>query len=171
MSGRFRFAAIVIASAALITSLTQALVVPVLPALPRDLDISASTASWLVTVTVIVGAVANPLPGRLGDQFGRRRLLLVTIAAFAGGSAVCAVTTDSPCCSSAGRSRAAYSAMPALILDNTPPHQAAAASGVNALARNLGSALGSAVFGAFAGATLPTVTRFTCRDVVERGEG
>ena len=89
-----RFAVLVVAGAALVTSLTQALVVPVLPALPGELGVSAATASWLVTVTVIVGAVANPILGRLGDQLGRRRLLLATIAAFVAGSAICAVTTD-----------------------------------------------------------------------------
>ncbi|WP_249998403.1 MFS transporter [Actinoplanes sp. M2I2] len=93
-AGRFRFAVVVIAGAAFITSLTQALVVPVLPALPRELNVPAATAGWLITVTVIVGAVANPLLGRLGDQLGRRRLLLVAIAAFVVGSVVCAVTTD-----------------------------------------------------------------------------
>jgi predicted MFS family arabinose efflux permease len=93
-SGRFRFAVAVVASAALVTSLTQALVVPVLPALPGELGVSAATASWLVTVTVIVGAVANPILGRLGDQLGRKRVLLATIAAFTVGSVICAVTTD-----------------------------------------------------------------------------
>ena len=92
--GLLRLVALVVASAAFITSLTQALVVPVLPGLPRELGVSASTASWLVTVTVVVGAVANPLLGRLGDQFGRKRLLVLTIGAFALGSLLCAVTSD-----------------------------------------------------------------------------
>ncbi|WP_182524780.1 MFS transporter [Nocardioides dongkuii] len=92
--GRLRLMAFTVASAAFITSLTQALVVPVLPGLPRELGVSASTASWLVTVTVVVGAVANPLLGRLGDQYGRKRMLVLAIGAFVLGSLICAATSD-----------------------------------------------------------------------------
>jgi predicted MFS family arabinose efflux permease len=93
-SSRLRFAALVVASAALITSFTQTLLVPVLPDLPRQLGTTASTSSWLVTITVVVGAVANPLLGGFGDRFGRSRMLLVAIGAFVVGSVLCAVTTD-----------------------------------------------------------------------------
>ncbi|MFC9891924.1 MFS transporter [Streptomyces pilosus] len=89
-----RVAVVVIASAAFITSLAQALVVPVLPSLPDRLAVSASAASWLVTITVILGAVANPLLSRLGDRHGRKQLLLASIGAFVVGSVICAVTDE-----------------------------------------------------------------------------
>lgn len=88
---RFVSAPLVIAGAAFVASLTQALVVPLLPRLATDLDVSGAAVSWLVTSTVIAGAIANPLLGRFGDQFGRRRLLLIALSAFVVGSAICAV--------------------------------------------------------------------------------
>ncbi|MGJ6965981.1 MFS transporter [Streptosporangium sp. G11] len=93
-SGRSTPLVAVLAGAAFVASLTQTLVVPVLPTLPAGLGITGTQASWLVTVTVIVGAVANPLLGRLGDQFGRRRILLAAIAAFVAGSLVVALSGD-----------------------------------------------------------------------------
>ncbi|WP_158647999.1 MFS transporter [Nocardioides houyundeii] len=78
----------------LVVSLTQTLVVPVLPTLPGTLQVSASTASWLVTITVVVAAACNPVLGRLGDQFGVRRMILLAQAMFITGSLVCALTTN-----------------------------------------------------------------------------
>jgi predicted MFS family arabinose efflux permease len=84
----------VIAGAAFVASLTQALVVPLLPSLSTGLDVSGAAVSWLVTSTVIAGAIANPLLGRFGDQYGRRRLLLIALGAFVFGSVICAVADN-----------------------------------------------------------------------------
>jgi len=91
---RPKFLIAVLAAGAFVASLTQTLILPLLPSIPERLGISADEASWLVTVTVIVGTVSNPLLGRLGDQFGRRRLLLVSLGAFTIGSVVVAGFSD-----------------------------------------------------------------------------
>jgi len=75
----------------LVASLGQSLVVPLLPVLPERLGVSAGAVTWLVTITVLAAAVANPLLGRLGDQFGLRRVLLVTVGAYVAGSVICLV--------------------------------------------------------------------------------
>src|SRR6185369_2839500 len=63
-------------------SLVHTLVVPLLPTLPHLLHASPTAVSWLVTATLLTSAIATPLLGRLGDQFGRRRLILATLAIF-----------------------------------------------------------------------------------------
>jgi MFS family permease len=93
-AARSRPVVTVLALGSLVVSLTQTLVVPVLPTLPATLHVTASTASWLVTVTVVVAAACNPVLGRLGDQFGVRRMILVAQALFVVGSLVCALTTN-----------------------------------------------------------------------------
>ncbi|MEV0890693.1 MFS transporter [Promicromonospora sp. MEB111] len=89
-SERFTLLIAVLAGAAFVASLTQTLVVPVLPTAPAELGVTGAQASWLVTVTIIAGAVANPLLGRLGDLFDRRKILLLAIGAFVVGSLVVA---------------------------------------------------------------------------------
>ncbi|MCK2239642.1 MULTISPECIES: MFS transporter [unclassified Crossiella] len=84
----------VLAFTALVTLLTHTMLIPVLPGLPERLGTSPATTSWLVTVTVVVGAVANPLLGRLADLFGRKRVLLLAVLAFLLGSLLCALTAD-----------------------------------------------------------------------------
>ena len=67
-------------------ALLQAIVVPALPVLERDLDTSTSWAGWTVSAYLLSAAVATPLLGRLGDQFGKDRLLVVVLAVFTLGS-------------------------------------------------------------------------------------
>jgi MFS family permease len=69
-------------------SLTHTLVLPLLPVLPDLLGSSASATSWVATVTLLAGAVANPVVGRLGDMYGKRRMLLVSLTLLAAGSLV-----------------------------------------------------------------------------------
>ena len=79
---------------ALVVSLAQSLLIPVLATLPATLDASADTVQWLLTSTLLVAAVAVPLFGRLGDMFGARRMLLVAIGALVVGSLLTALTSN-----------------------------------------------------------------------------
>ncbi|MGY1773296.1 MFS transporter [Blastococcus sp. SYSU D00813] len=83
-----------VGTGALVVSLAQSLLIPVLATLPATLDASADTVQWLLTSTLLVAAVAVPLFGRLGDMFGARRMLLVAIGALVVGSLVTATTSD-----------------------------------------------------------------------------
>lgn len=81
----------VLASCGLTVSLNQTIVVPLLPRFPRLLDASPTTVSWLVTATLVAGAVCAPVLGRLGDMYGKRRMLLVALGMITVGSVLCAV--------------------------------------------------------------------------------
>src|SRR3712207_6518211 len=80
-----------LASCGLAVSLMQTLVVPLLPQFPRLLDTSPATVAWLVTATLVAGAVCAPLLGRLGDMYGRKRMLVVALGLVTAGSALGAV--------------------------------------------------------------------------------
>ncbi|MGO2860963.1 MAG: MFS transporter, partial [Brevibacterium sp.] len=57
----------------LVVALQQTLVVPAVPVLPDLLGVSPVAVSWLVTATLLTGAVATPIIARLSDMFGRKR--------------------------------------------------------------------------------------------------
>jgi MFS family permease len=78
----------VLASCGLSVSLMQTLVVPLLPQFPRLLGASTSTVTWLVTATLVAGAVCAPVLGRLGDMYGKRRMLVVALGLVTVGSAL-----------------------------------------------------------------------------------
>lgn len=84
----------VLSSVGLVASLCMTLVVPLVPRLPQLLSASTATASWVITATLLAGAVATPIAGRLGDMIGKRLALLATLALLVAGSVLCAVTSD-----------------------------------------------------------------------------
>ncbi|RKR85958.1 MFS transporter [Micromonospora pisi] len=79
-----------LAFAGLTTSMAQTAMVPLVPQLPRLLNTSPSGVAWTVTAALIAGAVSNPIVGRLGDIYGKRRVLLWTLMALFAGSLLCA---------------------------------------------------------------------------------
>jgi len=52
-------------------ALQQTMVVPALPILQRDLGTTTTWVTWVLTVFLLVAAVATPIIGRLGDQYGK----------------------------------------------------------------------------------------------------
>ncbi|MCU1478548.1 MAG: transporter [Subtercola sp.] len=78
----------------LIAAFMQTLVTPILPELPTLLNTSASNATWVLTATLLSAAIVMPIAGRLGDMFGKRRIVLVLLALLLAGSIICAVSND-----------------------------------------------------------------------------
>jgi EmrB/QacA subfamily drug resistance transporter len=76
--------------------LLQSLVVPALPTMQRDLGASTSAAAWIFTSFLIAAAVATPIAGRLGDMFGKKRVLVIVLAGLAVGTGMAAVVTTLP---------------------------------------------------------------------------
>ena len=72
-------------------ALQQTMVVPALPAFQRELQTTTAWATWVLTVFLLVASVATPLLGKLGDQYGKERLLLVSLTLFLAGCIGCAV--------------------------------------------------------------------------------
>ncbi|GHH84494.1 hypothetical protein GCM10018793_49000 [Streptomyces sulfonofaciens] len=82
----------VLAFAGITVAVMQTLLVPVIKDLPTLLSTSASNATWVMTSTLLAGAVATPIMGRLGDLYGKRRMLLASLAVMVIGSLICGFT-------------------------------------------------------------------------------
>src|SRR5256714_4265177 len=66
-------------------ALQQTMVVPALPTLQRDLHATTTWVTWVLTVFLLVASVATPVLGKLGDQYGKERLLVISLAIFLAG--------------------------------------------------------------------------------------
>ncbi|KOX29867.1 MULTISPECIES: MFS transporter [Streptomyces] len=82
----------VLAFAGIVVAVMQTLLVPVIKDLPRLLDTSPSNATWVLTSTLLSGAVATPIMGRLGDLFGKRRMLIASLSVMVFGALLSALT-------------------------------------------------------------------------------
>jgi len=77
--------------AGLAFSLAQTTVIPALGDLKERLDTDETGAAWTLTGYLLAAAVATPVFGRLGDMFGKRRMLVISLLAFGAGSVVSAL--------------------------------------------------------------------------------
>jgi EmrB/QacA subfamily drug resistance transporter len=69
-------------------ALAQTLVIPALPAIAVELGASTSSTSWILTGFLLSASVATPIIGKLGDLFGRGRVLTIVLVIFAVGGVV-----------------------------------------------------------------------------------
>ncbi len=75
----------ILALAATAYSLLQTMVVPALTTFQTDLHTTEAWATWVLTSFLLVSSVATPVLGKLGDQYGKERLLVVSLSIFLAG--------------------------------------------------------------------------------------
>ncbi len=78
----------VLAIAGMACSMMQTLVTPLFPILPQLLATSTTTVTWVITATLLAAAVCTPIAGRLGDMYGKKRVMLGILAVMLTGSIV-----------------------------------------------------------------------------------
>ena len=84
----------VLAFAGLCSAFMFTLVVPLQAELPALLETTRENTSWVITITLLVSAVATPISGRLGDMFGKRRVIVILLGILVAGSLVAAFSTS-----------------------------------------------------------------------------
>src|SRR3954467_10689818 len=72
-------------------ALSQTVVAPALPEIQREFGANSSDAAWILTGYLLAASIATPIIGKLGDLFGRGKVLTVVLLVFAVGSVVCAL--------------------------------------------------------------------------------
>jgi MFS family permease len=69
-------------------------VVPALPTMQHDLHASETGITWLLTAYLLSASVGTAILGRLGDMYGKERLLLITLVILAAGTLLAAVSSS-----------------------------------------------------------------------------
>jgi EmrB/QacA subfamily drug resistance transporter len=77
----------------LLAALDQTIVSTALPTIVGDLG-GLNHLSWVVTAYLLAVTVVTPLYGKLGDQYGRKRVLQSALVLFLIGSALCGLSQD-----------------------------------------------------------------------------
>jgi EmrB/QacA subfamily drug resistance transporter len=72
-------------------AVSQTMVAPALPEIQRQLGASPAAAAWVMTGFLLAASVATPIMGKLGDVYGKGRVLTALLFAFAAGAVVCAL--------------------------------------------------------------------------------
>jgi EmrB/QacA subfamily drug resistance transporter len=75
-------------------ALLQSLVVPALPQIQSSLHTSESAVGWVLTAFLLSASVATPIIGRLGDMYGKERLLMIVLLMLALGTLISAIASS-----------------------------------------------------------------------------
>lgn len=137
---------VVLAGASITAALTQTVVVPLIPRFPAMFSTDAANASWIITVTLLSGAVTTPVSGRLGDIFGKKRMILVLLVPLLLGSLLCGFATNLPLMVlGRGLQGLAMGMIPlavALVRDVVPPHRLGSGLSIMSSSFGVGGAIG-----------------------------
>lgn len=72
----------------------QSLVAPALGTIGKDLGVSTSDASWVLTAYLLSASVLTPILGRLGDMVGKRKVLIVVLFLLLAGAVLAAIAPN-----------------------------------------------------------------------------
>jgi EmrB/QacA subfamily drug resistance transporter len=85
-NGRYQLVVLlVLASIAIMVMYVEAMAFPSLPMVMGDFGLVASQtalASWIITIYLVVGAVSIPVFGKLGDIYGKKKMLLIAMVIY-----------------------------------------------------------------------------------------
>jgi EmrB/QacA subfamily drug resistance transporter len=137
--------------AALSFALAQTTLIPALADLIEEFHTDATGIAWVLTGYLISAAIFTPIFGRLGDMFGKRRLLVIALFTFAAGSAVSALG-DSVAVIVAGRilqgvGGGIFPLCFGIIRDEFPPERVSASIGLMSATLGIGGGVGLVVGG------------------------
>lgn len=141
-----RLATGVLAFCGVVVAIMQTIVVPLLPHIPDLTGATPEAASWLVTVTLLTGAVFTPVLGRVGDMYGKRRVLIASLGVLVVGSVLCVVSSQIGVLI-AGRALqgAAIAVVPlgiSILRDELPPERVLSAVALMSSSMGIGAAVG-----------------------------
>ncbi len=146
MSRRHHLILALLVTAGAAFALMQTLVVPSLPFFARHFGAPASTTTWLVTGFLLSSSVLTPIIGKLGDAYGKKRMLVVSLVVFGGASlgAAAAWSIESLIAFRAlqGTGAAIFPLAFAIVRDEFPPEKVGVAIGTVSSVFGIGGGFG-----------------------------
>ena len=83
-----------LAVAAVAYALLQSLVAPALLTIQEDLHTTTAGAAWILTAYLLSASVITPIAGRLGDMYGKKRVMIAVLVVLAVGTALAGFATS-----------------------------------------------------------------------------
>lgn len=74
-----------VTAVALLVNYVETMVIPGVPKIQADFSTTATIASWITSAFLIVGSAVAPLFGKLGDTYGKKRMILVSLSFYTFG--------------------------------------------------------------------------------------
>ena len=73
-------ALVILTASLLLISYVETMVLPGIPTIVKDLSTTTTIGSWITSIVLLVGAVVSSTFGKLGDLYGKKKMMLVALA-------------------------------------------------------------------------------------------
>ena len=84
----------ILSSLGIIAMSAETMVLPAIPDIIADLDISYQDSSWILAAILVTGAVMTPIAGKLSDIYGKKKILLIIFSVYILGLSLGAISTN-----------------------------------------------------------------------------
>ncbi len=84
----------VLSSIATMVMYAETMLIPAIPDLIREFNVSYGMSSWILTAYLIPGAVMTPIAGKLSDIYGKKKILLIIMAIYIAGIAIAGFSSN-----------------------------------------------------------------------------
>src|SRR6476659_8340114 len=84
----------ILSSLGIIAMSAETMVLPAIPDIITDLDISYQDSSWILAAILVTGAVMTPIAGKLSDIYGKKKILLIIFSIYILGLSLGAISTN-----------------------------------------------------------------------------
>lgn len=64
---------------------TETMLLPALPHLIHEFNLSYNTSSWILSAYLVAGAVMTPVSGKLSDVYGKKKIMIILISIYTFG--------------------------------------------------------------------------------------
>jgi MFS family permease len=140
------FTLAILSSTLLTVFFSETMLLPAIPEIIQDFNITYGTAAWIFSAYLIVAAVMTPVAGRLSDLYGKKKVLLILLAIYIAGLTAGGFADNITFLLATriiqGVGLAAVPAAFSLLRDTFPPARLAIAIGVFGSAYSAGSVVG-----------------------------
>jgi MFS family permease len=85
---------IILSSVATMVLYAETMLIPAIPVLIKDFNITYNTSSWILTTYLITGAVMTPIAGKLSDIYGKKKILLIVMLFYTTGVSIAGFSTN-----------------------------------------------------------------------------
>ena len=128
---------------------TESMLIPALPTLQSEFNTTETWIAWVLTIYLVVGTIATPIFGKLGDAFGKKKFLLVCMTFYTFGVIANGFAWNLPSLlgfrALQGLGMAMFPLAFAIIRDEFPPERVAMATGMLSAMFGVGVAIGLVV--------------------------
>lgn len=87
-------ALVVLTACVLLVSYVETMVLPGIPTIEKDLSTTITIGSWITAILLLVGAAVSPIIGKLGDLYGKKKLIITSLAFYTVGVSIAGFSTS-----------------------------------------------------------------------------